>query len=70
MEYRVSAEEWMAHGAELASHLRAGGRFAPLIVRRGEGRLVVSDGNHRLAALHTLGLPAAWVLIWSDLPSP
>lgn len=68
MEYPEPPERWEARVTALATHVRAGGRLAPLIVQRRSGTLSVRDGNHRLGALERLGEPAAWVVVWTDAP--
>lgn len=69
-EFHEAPERWAARIAGLVSHLRAGGRCAPLSVQRRPGHLSVRDGNHRLGAPNELGEREAWALIWTDAAAP
>jgi hypothetical protein len=64
MPFREPVESWQKRVGEIASSFRELELFPPLIAQYVSGRLLVSDGSHRLAAFERLGLTDCWVIVW------
>jgi hypothetical protein len=64
MPFREPPDTWeraVTHLAALSAPLEA---FPPLLVRYGQGDLIVSDGNHRHEAFARRGFATCWIVIW------
>ena len=64
MPFPVPAASWKQRISEIAANFNTLEAFPPLIVEYRSGELFVSDGNHRLGAFVTIGIPACWVIVW------
>ena len=66
MRYRKTLDEWEASVAAIVSTLDHPARLPPLIARPDDGKLELSDGNHRHAAMTREGWNTGWTLIGHD----
>ena len=64
MPFREESDIWersVAHFVASSDPLEA---FPPLLVRYGQGDLVISDGNHRYEAFARRGFATCWIVVW------
>jgi len=66
MKYRVQAEAWELKVSDIAAGLRDCKNLPPLIVEWRSGRLVICDGNHRFAAMVSVGWQHCWIILWCN----
>jgi hypothetical protein len=64
MPFPVPEAVWKHRVSELAANFVALEAFPPLIAEYRSGNLLVSDGNHRLAAFAALGMSSCWTIVW------
>lgn len=64
MPFREPLESWRIRIARITSDFAGLDALPPVIAQYQSGRLLVNDGNHRLAAFEALGLASCWVIVW------
>ncbi|MCK4257493.1 MAG: ParB N-terminal domain-containing protein [Halanaerobiales bacterium] len=66
MKYVDSVENWEKHISWFQKLICDGWDMAPLIVENIEGKLIISDGNHRWEAMKRENFEKCWVIIWDS----
>jgi hypothetical protein len=64
MPFREPVDRWLARVDALVACHDGVETQPPLIVQYESGRLRIRDGNHRYAALGTLGFDRCWAIVW------
>ena len=65
MAFPVPHESWVERITSLRGSFIAVEAFPPLIVEYIPPLLSVSDGNHRLGAFLSMGVPSCWAVLWA-----
>ena len=63
MRFRVEAQGFEAHVAQLMAAIAAGEDMPPLIANYAAGGYVLNDGNHRFEAYNRLGIEEYYVIV-------
>lgn len=64
MKYRVNADWFEKHVAELENVIKREKDMPPLIVHFVDGQFELNDGNHRLEAYSRLGYDEYYIIMW------
>ncbi len=65
IEFPAHPQDFANRAAAMADFVSGGGELPPVIVNAAGGRLVVNDGNHRVAAYQRLGMKECWAILWA-----
>lgn len=65
MRFRVEAQGFEAHVAQLRAAIAAGEDMPPLIVNYAAGGYVLNDGNHRFEAYRRLRAQECAAIVWT-----
>ena len=63
---REDADDWHDEVGHMEEHIEKGWEPPPILVEHQHGRLLVQDGNHRLAALADAGETHCWAVVYFD----
>lgn len=64
MKYKIDPEYFQYYISEMTKSIESGWEVPPLIINYDKGMFTLNDGNHRHAALTSMGIESYWVIFW------
>lgn len=64
MKYKIDPEYFQYYISEMTKSIESGWEVPPLIINYDKGMFTLNDGNHRHAALTSIGIESYWVIFW------
>lgn len=65
MKYKIDPEYFKEYIGRMKDSIDSGWEVPPLIIQFENGNFTLNDGNHRHAALTSMGLESYWVIFWT-----